>query len=43
MKTKRSLKRLVLVLTQSEWLPSTMFALAAVLVLVGLAGCQPHH
>lgn len=43
MKTKRSLTRLVLALTQSKWLPSAALALAAVVVLAGITGCQPHH
>ena len=43
MKTNHSLTRLVLSLTQSKWLPAAALTLAAVVVLAGFTGCQPHH
>ena len=43
MKTKRSLTRLVLALTQSKWLQPVVLTLAVVVVLTGITGCQPHH
>jgi hypothetical protein len=43
MKSKHALTRLVLALTQSKWLPSAALTLAAVFVLAGITGCQPHH